>query len=144
MTGSRPEWIADAERDAVADQLREHFALNRIDKAELDARLDEAFAAPTRAALREVTSDLPAPRPAVEPVAPAPVPVPVPPLRRSDEVARLVRGRHGTRALGVSVGLWACGGILFGFGWLGSGPARLLIVLGLLAIILGGRPRRHH
>ncbi|MBV6696702.1 DUF1707 domain-containing protein [Kitasatospora aureofaciens] len=131
-TGSRRNWIPEAEREAVAAQLCEQFSQNRMTKAELETRLDDTFAAETREALLQVTADLPTAEPG-EPTRWA--------ARRAD-VARRVGGRHGIRALAYSIGLWACGGILFGAGWLGSGPARLLIVVGLVAILVGGRPRR--
>jgi hypothetical protein len=49
----------DADRDAVAAQLREHFAAGRLTLAEFRARLDGAFAATTRGHLGTVTADLP-------------------------------------------------------------------------------------
>ncbi len=57
-----PEWnvrVSDAERDAVAAQLREHYAQGRLSLDELNERLDRAFASRTRADLNAVTSDLP-------------------------------------------------------------------------------------
>jgi hypothetical protein len=56
--------VGDAEREAVASQLREHYADGRLSLDELNERLDQAFAAKTRADLGTVTRDLPvAPRP---------------------------------------------------------------------------------
>src|SRR5215470_11517011 len=56
--------VGDADRDAVATQLREHFADGRLTLEELNERLDQAFAAKTRADLNTVLRDLPqAPRP---------------------------------------------------------------------------------
>jgi len=37
--------VGDADRDAVATQLREHFADGRLTLEELNERLDQAFAA---------------------------------------------------------------------------------------------------
>ncbi|HEY6279961.1 MAG TPA: DUF1707 domain-containing protein [Streptosporangiaceae bacterium] len=55
------DWRAsDAERAAVADQLREHYALGRISMDEFRARLDAAYAAVTVRDLAPVTADLPA------------------------------------------------------------------------------------
>jgi hypothetical protein len=63
--------VGDAEREATAGQLREHYADGRLNLDELNERLDEAFAAKTRAELNAVMRDLPlAPRP-VMPAAPA-------------------------------------------------------------------------
>ncbi|HEX5287877.1 MAG TPA: DUF1707 domain-containing protein, partial [Streptosporangiaceae bacterium] len=41
--------VGDADRDAVATQLREHFADGRLTLEELNERLDQAFAAKTKA-----------------------------------------------------------------------------------------------
>ncbi len=51
--------VGDAEREAVAAQLREHYADGRLTLDELNERLDQAFAAKTRADLAAVTRDLP-------------------------------------------------------------------------------------
>lgn len=51
--------IGDAERDAVASALHEHFAQGRLDREELDERLATALSAKTAGDLREVTRDLP-------------------------------------------------------------------------------------
>lgn len=57
-----PEWnvrVSDTEREAVAAQLREHYAQGRLSLDELNERLDRVFASRTRADLDAVTSDLP-------------------------------------------------------------------------------------
>jgi len=51
--------VGDADREAVAAQLREHFADGRLTLEELNERLDQAFAAKTRADLNTVLRDLP-------------------------------------------------------------------------------------
>ncbi len=57
--------VGDADRDAVAAQLREHYADGRLTLEELNERLDQAFAAKTKADLNTVMRDLPqVPRPA--------------------------------------------------------------------------------
>ncbi|WP_026413694.1 DUF1707 SHOCT-like domain-containing protein [Actinomadura oligospora] len=53
--------VGDAERDAVALALHEHFAAGRLDRAELDERLGAALAARTLGDLRGVVRDLPEP-----------------------------------------------------------------------------------
>ncbi|TMR07169.1 DUF1707 domain-containing protein [Actinomadura soli] len=50
---------SDAERDRVAESLREHCAEGRITMDELQERLEAVFAAKTLGQLQEVTSDLP-------------------------------------------------------------------------------------
>lgn len=57
--------VGDADREAVAAQLREHYADGRLMLDELNERLDQVFAAKTRADLMVVLRDLPhAPQPA--------------------------------------------------------------------------------
>src|SRR5215831_13419716 len=64
MTGA--EWrVGDAERDAVAGQLREHYATGRLTMDEFRARLDAAYAAVTAGELSRVTAYLPGAVPAV-------------------------------------------------------------------------------
>src|SRR5271170_890270 len=65
--------VSDAERQAVADRLAEHYAEGRLDQAEFDDRVGRAMTAKTRADLSGLFSDLP------ETGAPA---VPGHPLRR--------------------------------------------------------------
>jgi Domain of unknown function (DUF1707) len=57
--------ISDADREAAAAQLREHYAQGRLTLEEFNQRLDQAFAATTQGQLRALTRDLPpaAPRP---------------------------------------------------------------------------------
>jgi len=59
MTTERDVRVSDADRDSVAAQLREHYALGRLTMDELNERLDRVFASRTRADLNAVTSDLP-------------------------------------------------------------------------------------
>ena len=51
--------VGDAEREATAAQLREHFADGRLTLDELNQRLDQTFAAKTKADLNIVLVDLP-------------------------------------------------------------------------------------
>jgi Domain of unknown function (DUF1707) len=51
--------VSDAERQAVADRLGEHFADGRLDQAEFDDRVGRAMGAKTRADLSGLFSDLP-------------------------------------------------------------------------------------
>lgn len=61
MTGPDDLRIGDAERDSVTTALHDHFAAGRLDRGELDERLDTALAAKTRGDLQTIMSDLPAP-----------------------------------------------------------------------------------
>ncbi|MGI5323534.1 DUF1707 domain-containing protein [Actinomadura nitritigenes] len=50
---------SDADRDRVAESLREHCAEGRITMDEMQERLESAYAAKTLGDLQEITSDLP-------------------------------------------------------------------------------------
>jgi hypothetical protein len=51
--------VSDAERQAVADRLAEHFSAGRLDQAEFDDRVGRAMSAKTRADLNGLFDDLP-------------------------------------------------------------------------------------
>ena len=51
--------VSDAERQAVADRLAEHFSSGRLDQAEFDERIGRAMGAKTRADLDGLFDDLP-------------------------------------------------------------------------------------
>ena len=51
--------VGDADREAVAAQLRDHYADGRLTLDELNERLDQTFAAKTKADLTTVMQDLP-------------------------------------------------------------------------------------
>jgi Domain of unknown function (DUF1707) len=51
--------VGDADRDATATQLREHYAAGRLTLDELNERLEQTFAARTGADLNGVMRDLP-------------------------------------------------------------------------------------
>ena len=51
--------IGDADREAIAAQLREHYADGRLTLDELNERLDQTFAAKVKADLDVVMRDLP-------------------------------------------------------------------------------------
>ncbi|MDX3849142.1 DUF1707 domain-containing protein [Streptomyces sp. AK02-01A] len=62
MTSERPEIRAsDAERDRVAERLREAVAEGRLDMEEFDERLEAALKARTHGELAPLIRDLPAP-----------------------------------------------------------------------------------
>ncbi|WP_372517985.1 DUF1707 SHOCT-like domain-containing protein [Solirubrobacter ginsenosidimutans] len=51
--------IGDADRDATARELREHWSLGRLDADELEDRLETAYRAKTRGDLDALIADLP-------------------------------------------------------------------------------------
>jgi hypothetical protein len=57
--------VGDAEREATAAELREHYASGRLTLDELNERLDKALAAKTRGDLDALMRDLPSARPRV-------------------------------------------------------------------------------
>ncbi|MGP4023444.1 DUF1707 SHOCT-like domain-containing protein [Actinomadura sp. 3N407] len=68
--------IGDAERDAVMVALHDHFAAGRLDRGELDERMDAVLSAKTRGDLRPLVRDLPSPTGLPEPDVRAPADVP--------------------------------------------------------------------
>jgi hypothetical protein len=64
MTPGNNVRVGDADREAVAAQLREHYADGRLTLEELNERIDQTFAAKTKADLNTVVRDLPQALPA--------------------------------------------------------------------------------
>lgn len=62
--------VGDAEREAAAAELREHYASGRLTLDELNERIDKAFAAKTRGDLNVLMTDLPSRRPTGAPGTP--------------------------------------------------------------------------
>ena len=58
---------SDADRDRVADALREHYAAGRLSADELDERLTTALSARTLGELNQVLTDLPGPGRVLQP-----------------------------------------------------------------------------
>ena len=141
---------SDADRDAVAEQLREHFATGRLRMDELNERIDRVYAAQTYGDLEPLVEDLPGPGPYSD------LPVPFPATGTSGP-APFEHGwggdlTHGGPAWGawgsasaVCWGIWLAsaisGGSLEGF-W----PVWVTVPWGgvLLAQAVGGRDRRDH
>ena len=61
--------VSDAEREATATELREHYAAGRLTTEELNERLDRTFGAKTRGDLTALMGDLPSLRPHTTPLA---------------------------------------------------------------------------
>ncbi len=55
--------IGDAERDRAVSALSEHYAMGRLDRAELDVRLEAAYRATSLDQLVALFADLPDPAP---------------------------------------------------------------------------------
>jgi hypothetical protein len=149
--------VGDADRDATATQLREHYAAGRLTLDELNERLEQTFTARTGTDLNAVMRDLPsldgARARAGGPAADSPLGAP---LLRNDQgqwdQGQWDQGgrRHGYSVLGtlvpVMLAIWALlllgGAFAFGFG--GGRPLAvvlLLAVLGMIRRMSGGRRR---
>jgi hypothetical protein len=51
--------VSDADRDQAAREIREHYAVGRLDEEELNERLEAVYAARTDADLAAIQADLP-------------------------------------------------------------------------------------
>src|SRR5512132_3169346 len=139
------DWRAgDAEREAVAGQLREHYAAGRLTIDEFRSRLDAVYSAMTASDLARVTTDLPAaPGPAAARggtgVAP---PRYVPGRRRRARPAALLLGA-GLVTVGVlALGQLPHGGLLVLAFLLVGVPVALLTALAGALIWIGRRAWR--
>ena len=59
MAGTGDFRVGDAEREAVAAELREHYAQGRLSLDDFQRSLDASFVAKTRSDLDQLISDLP-------------------------------------------------------------------------------------
>jgi hypothetical protein len=101
---------SDADREAVAQQLRDHYAAGRITLDEFDERTTTTYAAKTFGDLDGLLADLPAAE-----VVPAPatrVPVPV----RADQPAKVDRFRSAVAPFST----WIVVALITNMIWLGS------------------------
>jgi uncharacterized protein DUF1707 len=122
--------VSDAEREAVASQLRDNFADGRLTLDELNERLDLAFAAKTRADLNVLTRDLPmTPRPATGTAGRA--------LQAGVPRSRSRSGGAFAAVAPLLAMFWVCavlGGVfLFGIG--GGRPIAVVLFLAALAFL---------
>jgi hypothetical protein len=147
MSDSSSMRVADADREELADELREHVVAGRLTAEEFEERVGRAYAASTRGELDAVRVDLP--------ISPASMQRALA-ERRAHLRRRLLQ--EGGGGLGVSVlcvGIWAASGANGSFwpvwvilatllplarnAWLLFGPAP-----DLEAVEHGLRPRRGH
>jgi len=158
--------VSDAERDATAAELREHYAAGRLSLDELNERISQAFAARTRGDLSAITHDLPSLRPGG-----APLPGSGQPSSGAgwtgqgrwrdtgwhQHAGSGGPGRHGPRGLGEAIGVAIAAvvalSLLAGFGVMamtgtgfgGSRPVGIVLLLAAFALLrrlLFGRARR--
>ncbi|HHU39687.1 MAG TPA: DUF1707 domain-containing protein [Propionibacterium sp.] len=104
-----PQRLSDAERDAAAAMLREHYEAGRLDATEFDERLSTALSARYGSDLDALFSDLPEPRPTPghAPAAPAAWSRPSTPLPARRPDAGVPAPSGGTDWVGVARGaIW--------------------------------------
>jgi Domain of unknown function (DUF1707) len=137
--------VSDADRERVADRLREHFAEGRLSTDELDERIAAALSAKTVAELRRVTADLPDPEPAPGQGRSQGQGRPYPPPwagRRG-----FARRRHRPRLLPLLLLLLIAALVIPGAGWLLFVFVKVVLVFWLVAtvaaIFAAARFRRH-
>jgi hypothetical protein len=134
---------SDADRDLVAEQLREHCATGRLTMAEFDERLERCYAAQTYGDLDQLVEDLPGPNPYAD----LPVPVTADYARPAGASVIPDEGRGAWAAwASVSVICWAIwlATVLSGGGVSGVWPVWVTVPWGgvLLAGELTGRGSR--
>jgi len=147
--------VSDAEREATAAELREHYASGRLTLDELNERMDRAFAARTRGDLDALMRDLPSARPGGTGFSGARPGGTGPGGTGSawdgSGPAWAGPGRRAGHAIGAAVTMFVAMGVLLLFGALavfGLGPSRpigvvlLLAGLALLRRLFFGRRRR--
>jgi Domain of unknown function (DUF1707) len=142
------QWrVGDAEREAVARQLREHYAAGRLTIDEFRARLDAAYAAATADELSRGTADLPAagPGPAADPAPSGPGPAgryrAASPRRRGRAAAALILAGLVTAGV-LALGSLPHGGLLVLAFVLVLLPVMLLAALAGAAVWIGRRAWR--
>jgi len=138
---------ADADRQAVAEQLKAALEEGRLDLHEYDERLQRAYAAKTYGDLHPLLSDLPS------------AAVPVPAQRRPASVLVEASNAELTRrwllqvwsswvpAVGITTAIWlissvAAGDLLFFWPIWVAGPWGAVMVFVTLAGLTNGEPRK--
>jgi hypothetical protein len=120
--------VSDADRERVAERLREHFAAGRLTSEELDERVTAALGAKTAGELQTVLSDLPEPAPA----GPQPGQVPPPWAGRPG-----FRYRRGPRLLPLALFLLFALLLFHGGGFVFFALFKIALVLFLVATLAG-------
>jgi hypothetical protein len=130
--------VSDADREQVAERLREHFAAGRLTSEELYERVAAALNAKTVVDLRAVMADLPEPTP-VGPQSGQQIP---------DETYRPVYGyRRGPRVLPLALILLLAVIVLPSAGFVLVAFLKIILLFWLVVCVAGlfaaGRFRRH-
>jgi Domain of unknown function (DUF1707) len=126
--------IGDADREAAAESLREHYAQGRLTLEEFNQRLDATFKATTQSQLNLLMRDLPrAARPS------APLPVTSAGRERAREDYQGGCGAHGRRArLGmfpVIIAAFVAWLVLFDLHLAFPWPGKLALVVAVFTVL---------
>jgi hypothetical protein len=125
--------IGDADREAAAARLREHYTQGRLTLEEFNQRLDAAFAATMQSQLSALASDLP---PVRVPSAPLPVTAAGAGRERDSRGRRTGSGRRAGMLPVIIAALMAwllIAGLHLGFPW----PGKLALFLAVFAAVRG-------
>lgn len=140
--------IGDADREAVATSLREHYASGRLTLEEFQQRLDAVFAAKTDVELARVTHDLPHVNPYTPSWPPPQRPATPGPSYPVGAGQRYQRRAWGPGSFGwASMAIWLIALlVIVSFSWpFGGLPRTLIILLAVLTFFrrifrwIGGR-----
>jgi Domain of unknown function (DUF1707) len=134
MATGRDLRIGDADREAAAESLREHYAQGRLTLEEFNQRLDAVFKATTQSQLNLLMRDLPhAARPS------APLPVTGAGRERAREDYQGGCGAHGRRArLGmfpVIIAAFVAWLVLFDLHLAFPWPGKLALVVAVFTVL---------
>lgn len=119
--------VSDEEREATAQEIREHYASGRLDDDELSERLSATYGAKTQSQLQAVRADLP-------PLPPSPAAQKAELVARRGELSRQLVQQTGASLspFVICTVIWVASGAT-GFFW----PAFLLIVI-VLPLVSNG------
>jgi Domain of unknown function (DUF1707) len=133
--------VSDADRERVAERLREHYAAGRLSADELDERLSAALSAKTFGDLRAVMADLPEPG-TIGPEGFPPQGVPLPQPRPARPVYAY---RRGPRLMPIVLFALVAVVLLHGaLGFLFFNFLMVMFVVAMIGLIAGAaRVRRH-
>jgi DUF1707 SHOCT-like domain len=129
--------VSDADRERVAERLREHFAQGRLSSEELDERISAALGAKIFGDLRRIMTDLP-----------EPALVPPQASRSAPWTARRgVAFARGPRILPLALFALIAALVIPGAGWVFFAFLQVVLALWLVACVAGifavARFRRH-
>jgi hypothetical protein len=123
---------SDADRERIAERLREHFAEGRLTNEELEERIAAALSARTYGDLRRIMADLPEPG-----MAPQPWPPQQPWGWPPAGAARPVMVRRGPPLLPLAFLFLLIALLLPGTGWLLFGFLQVFLIFALVAVGVG-------